>query len=290
MSARFEKYFQPKSVAACVELLKEYGSSAKLLAGGTDAVPRMKAKLWQPVAVIGLMDVPDIAEITMSDNGLTLGAMANLREISKASTLTKDYTVVQEACGHVSSMQVRNMATIGGNACNASPSADAIHGLLLHDAVAVIAGSDGMREVPLFEFFKGPGKTVLGDAELVVRFEIAKPLPHTGASYLKFAIRGDSDISIVGAGARLTMHDDGTVAQARITLASVAPTPLRCREAEELLVGQKPDDALLCQAADTCAKLAKPISDARATKEYRTEMVRIWARHALEQALGRALA
>lgn len=290
MSMRFEKYFQPKSVEECQSLLKEYGKDARLLAGGTDVVPRIKMKMWQPKAVIGLMDVKGLDEITVSDKGLTLGALANLREISLSPALEAEYKVVKEACGHVSSMQVRNMATIGGNACNASPSADAIHGLLLHDAAVVIAGADGTREMPLCDFFKGPGKTDLGESEMVVRFEIAKPGAHTGASYKKYAIRGDSDISIVGAGARLTLKDDGTVAEARLTLASVAPTPLRCREAEALLVGKKPDEALIREAAEACAAKATPISDPRATKEYRLEMVRVWIRHALEEALSRAQA
>lgn len=290
MSMRFEKYFQPKSVEECCALLGEYGKNARLLAGGTDVVPRIKMKLWQPSAVIGLMDIPGLDAIAVSETGLTLGARANLRELSLSPALAEDYQVVREACGHVSSMQVRNMATIGGNACNASPSADAIHGLLLHDAAVVIAGADGAREMPLCDFFKGPGKTDLGETEMVVRFQIKKPAAHTGAAYKKFAIRGDSDISIVGAGARLTLAEDGTIADARVTLASVAPTPLRCREAEALLTGRQPDEALFAKAAEECAAHVSPISDQRATREYRVQMVRVWVRHALQEACERAKA
>ena len=126
---RFEKYFQPGSVEECCALLKEYAGSARVLAGGTDLVPRLKLGLLKPTAVIGMMDIPGIDEITLSGEGLTLGTLANLRKISLDSRLDQDYLVVKEACGHVSSLQVRNIATIGGNACNANPSADAIHAL-----------------------------------------------------------------------------------------------------------------------------------------------------------------
>lgn len=286
---RFEKYFQPQSIKECQSILTEYGSSAKVLAGGTDLVPRLKNKLIHPTAVVGLMDIPDIDETSVTEEGLTLGALANLRDISLNPELENKYLVVRECCGHVSSQQVRNIATIGGNACNASPSADAIHGLLLNDAVCKISGPGGEREVPLCGFFVGPGKTVLSPDELLVKFFVPAPREHTGASYKKYAIRGDSDISIVGAGARLTLDAEGKIAEARITLASVAPTPVRMIPAEKILAGEKPEAALFAEAAEICAKNVKPITDQRASKEYRVEMVRVWVRHALEEAWERAV-
>ena len=286
---RFEKYYQPKTIDECVELLKEYGKDAVLLAGGTDVVPHLKLRPIYPKAVIGMMDIPGMDQIVLTDEGLELGACANLREISLDTKLDADYPVVKEAAGHVSSQQVRNMATIGGNACNASPSADAIHGPLLNDAVVEIAGPAGRRQMPFCDFFKGPGKTALEEGEMLVRFFLPKPAPHTGCSYKKFAIRGDSDISIVGAGARITLDDSGVIADARITLAAVAPVPLRCRKAEAMLTGQKPSAELFAAAAKECAENeATPIADQRATKEYRVRMVEVWAKHALEEAAERA--
>lgn len=285
---RFEKYFQPKTIEECRKILGEYESDARVLAGGTDLVPRLKNKAIHPVAVIGLMDIPGIDEITVSDKGLTLGTLANLRKISLDENLRNNYEVIMESCGHVSSQQVRNIATIGGNACNASPSADAIHGLLVNDAVCIITGEEGEREVPMCEFFVGPGKTVLKPSELLVKFFIPAPKPHTGCAYKKYAIRGDSDISIVGAGVRITLNDDGSVLEARITLASVAPKPIRIKEAEDFLAGKKIDDDIIAKAADICAKAATPITDQRASKEYRVEMARVWSKHAMEEALERA--
>lgn len=166
--------FSPAALKNAARFLKEYGADAKVLAGGTDLVPRLKMGILKPVAVIGMMDIPGIDEITVSDKGLTLGTLANLRKISLDSQLDEDYLVIKEACGHVSSLQVRNIATIGGNACNANPSADAIHGLILNDALAVIASAEGVREIPILELFAGPGKNTLKQGELLLRFEVPK--------------------------------------------------------------------------------------------------------------------
>lgn len=284
----FEKYFEPQSVSECVELLREYGESAKIVAGGTDIVPKLKAGEVKPKAVISIAKLPDIDAIEVTDSGLRLGAMARLRKISLDKALEKDYKVLMEAAGHVSSMQVRNVATIGGNACNASPGADAVEGLMLLDAVAVIANASGTRETAISEFFTGPGKTVLESGELLTGFKIPAPKPRTGAFYEKYAIRGDTDISIIGAGARVTLNQDGTIAEARISLASVAPTPLRMQKAEAMLLGKKPTGELIAEVAAYCAGNINPITDQRATAEYRREMVRVWTAHALEKALERA--
>lgn len=285
---RFEKYFEPTTVEECCSILKEYGSDAKILAGGTDIVPRLKNKTWKPKAVVGIFNIPGIDAITVGSGGLELGAAARLRKISLDPSLDKDYKVIKEAAGHVSSMQIRNIATIGGNACNASPSADAVQGLIAMDAKAVIAGPEGTREVALEDFFTGPGATVLKPGEFLLKFKVAAPKPGTGAVYKKFAIRGDTDISIVGAACKLIVNKDGIVEDARISLAAVAPKPIRVPEAEKLLIGKKLTAELIDQAAEAAEKSCTPISDQRATAEYRKQMVRVWTRHAVEEAAERA--
>lgn len=285
---RFDQYFEPATIEECCRILKEYGSDAKILAGGTDVVPRLKNKIWRPKAVVGISKLPDIDAITVQKDGLILGAAAQLRKISLDSSLEKDYKVIMEAAGNVSSMQIRNMATIGGNACNASPSADAIQGLMVMDAKAVITGSDGNREAAIEEFFTGPGTTVLKEGEFLLSFKVPAPKPGTGAIYKKFAIRGDTDISIVGVGCRLTLQKDGTIEEARISLSAVGPKPLRAFDAEKLLIGQKLTAELIEQAAEAAENSCTPITDQRATAEYRKQMVRVWTRHAIEEAEVRA--
>lgn len=284
---RFERYFEPTSISECSALLKEYGSDARMLAGGTDLVPRLKNRTLKIKTVIGLGSIPDLKGITKIEGGIQLGSIVTLREASKSDALC-DWLVVKEAAGNVSSMQVRNVATIGGNSCNASPSADSVQGLLVMDAVANIARANGFRSVPLIDFFVGPGKTVLEEGEILTGFTLPIPAENTGAVYKKFAIRGDTDISIVGVGSRVTLGRDGKIADARVSLAAVAPRPIRATEVEKLLVGNAFTEELMLEAAELAASSCNPITDQRATKEYRREMVKVWTRHALEEAHERA--
>ena len=280
---KFELYFEPASVAECCALLKEYGKDAKLLAGGTDLVPRMRSGVLAPKAVIALYNIPGLAEVKEVEDGIILGSCYPMRKLSKSAELAK-WPALQAAAGHVSSMQVRNVATIGGNACNASPSADGVEGLMIYNAEVIIASESGERKVAIADFFKGPGKTVLEEGELVTGFYLKNPAAKSGAYYHKFAIRGDTDIAIVGAGANLTLDAEGKVCEATISMASVAPTPLRAKAAEEYLIGKCVSEETAAAAAELAAEAATPITDARATAEYRKEMVKVWVRHAILDA------
>ena len=287
---RFEKYLEPTSLRECFELMGQYGEKAKILAGGTDVVPLLKSKAINPVAIISLRKINGLDAIKITDQGLELGAMAGLREISLNKELLSEYPVIAETAGNVSSMQVRNVATIGGNACNAFPGADAVHGLMLTDAVAVIQSSAGSREMPIAQFFVGPEQTALKTGELLVSFKVPKPAARTGAFYEKYSIRGDTDISIAGAGASVTLAADGTVAGAIISLAAVAPTPLRLLAVEKMLIGNPLTPELIAKAAQTASESVEPISDQRATSAYRVDMVRVSLKNALTKALERASA
>jgi carbon-monoxide dehydrogenase medium subunit len=281
---QFEYYYEPKSIGECIALLKQYGVDGKIIAGGTDIIPKLKSKTIRPKAIISIHKIPGLNEVIIYPGGLTLGAMTRLRDISLNSKLDDDYHVIKEAAGHVSSMQVRNVATIGGNTCNASPGADAVEGLIVMDANVVIEGSNGRREVPLAEFFIGPGQTVLASDEMLIAFKVPVPKPKTGTVYKKYAIRGDTDIAIVGVAASITLANDGKVIQTRLSLAAVAPTPFRIKKVEEVLVGKKITPRLISEAAEITCSSIKPISDQRATAEYRMEMAKVWTRHALEEA------
>ena len=285
---RFEKYFVPQTRQECFALLKQYGDKAKVLAGGTDVIQLLKSGALKPEAIIDIRKVEGLGETKVTDKGLALGAMVRLRELSLNKPLAADYPVIMEAAGHVSSMQIRNIATIGGNACNASPSADAIQGLILMSATAVVESAEGNREIPISQFFTGPGTTSLKKGELLVGFTVPKPPARTGAFYEKFAIRGDTDITIVGAGASVTLAADGTVSGAVVSLAAVAPTPLRMSAVEGMLVGKKLTPELIDAAAQTASNNVTPISDQRASAEYRVEMVCVWTKSALTKALERA--
>jgi len=277
-------YYRHETVEGCVKLLADMRGEARVLAGGTDLIPKMKKGKLAVTAVLDLGGVKGLGRIVQEEGGVFVGAMVRLRELEKAESLTGPLAVLRRCAGHVSSMQVRNVATVGGNVCNASPAADTVPGLLVLDAVARIAGPKGDREVPLESFFIGPGETVLGPGELLTGLFVPAPKPRTGAVYRKYSIRGDSDLSIVGAGALVSLDEGGRISAARIALASVGPTPLRMKEAEEMLLGKAPGEALFRDVAAACAESCKPITDHRATAAYRRDMVRVWVSDALQGA------
>lgn len=282
---KFEQYFVPESEAELVQLLAEHGEDAYLLAGGTDLVPKLKARLIRAKNVISLQAVPELKSLEFGDAEVFIGAGVLLADIVKSAGLRETYPVIAEAASHVSSMQVRNVATIGGNTCNASPGADALQGLLAMDATCVVAGPDGERDVPLREFFLGPGKTVLTKKEFLKGYRV-KRQDGFKACYEKFAIRGDTDLSIVGAGAGYRLDEAGRMADVRVTMAAVAATPLRAAKAEAFLTGKTPSADLCKEAGDIAAGECAPITDQRATAEYRRQMIAVSVKNALTRLLN----
>ncbi len=279
---RFEYYHEPTSVKECIELLNHYGPDACLLAGGTNLVVKLRSREVRPKAVVNLGFVEGLKNLERKNDGsIEIGSMKTLREIEQSDVLVDGFDVIRQGAGHVSSMQVRNVATLGGNSCNASPAADTVPGLIATEAVAHIMGPSGERFIPLEDFFKGPGSTALQTGELLIGFPVPSPPPRTGGRYEKYAIRGDVDVAIVGVAARLMLDEDNRVQRARIVLGAVAPTPLRARRAEQLLLGQLPEEKVIEEAARAAADDSKPISDQRATARYRIEMVKVWTRYAI---------
>ena len=288
---RFE-YHEPRTLRECVEMLGHYGSEARLLAGGTDLVVKLRSGTLRPRAVITLGFIEELRALKRnSDGSLEIGAMQTLREVEQAELLGDGFDLIRRGAGCVSSMQVRKVATLGGNSCNASPAADTVPGLIAAGARAVMTGRRGERMLPLEEFFLGPGQTALRSDEILTGFRIPAPPPHSGACYKKFAIRGEVDLAIVGVAASLVLGKGGhSIKEARIVLGAAGPTPLRSRKAEEMLSGQPPQKDLFSEAARIAAEESQPISDQRASAPYRKEMIRVWTRYALEGAFqaGRA--
>lgn len=284
----FDRYLEPTTISECATLLKQYGRDARLLAGGTDLLPRLKNRMLKLSTVIGLQAIPEMKQFEQTETELIIGAMITLRDIARADQLKNCLQIIAEGAGHVSSMQIRNIATMGGNVCNASPSADTVPPLLVSDVQVNIAGVKGSRQVAITKFFTGPGTTVLKEGEIVTGFSIPRTAEYTGASYKKYTIRGDTDITIVGAGSRLDLDRDGRIEKAGIALAAVAPTPIRLEKIEQTLVGKKMGEKLAAEIGEMAADSCSPIDDQRASAEYRKEMVRVWVRHSLLEADERA--
>jgi len=294
---RFE-YFAPQSLAEAIALFGEKGEGGRALAGGTDVVPQIKegGKIPLPSYVVSLRRLPELRGIEFSDRaGLRVGASVTMAELAESPAVRERYRALADGAGVVGSVQTMNMATVGGNVCNAAPSADTAPALLAYEALAVIAGPDGERELPLAEFWRGPNATALRPGELLRELRLPPPPPNTGGVYVRQTPRKQMDIAVVGVAVLLTLDSStgsgqsgGRIRQARVALGAVAPTPIRALETEAMLEGQPPGEALFAQATEAAAAEARPISDQRGSAEFRRHLVRVTTERCLQEAVRRA--
>jgi carbon-monoxide dehydrogenase medium subunit len=276
-------YLEPTSTADACRMLADRAGRARVLAGGTDLIIQMEGGRHHPEAIVFLGRMPELREIRFDPRtGLTVGAMATLREIELHPAIQDRYPVLARGAAEVGSVQIRNLATLGGNMCNASPSADTSPSLLVLDAEVRILGPGGERSVPITNFWTGPGRTVLAPGEIVTSVHLPLPAENTRSFYYKLAVRKAMDLAMVGVAVTLVPRNGG-FGQARIALGAVAPVALRATEAEALVTGRSLNDALIEEAAQKAVEVTRPISDQRASATYRQEMVRALTRRALRQ-------
>ncbi len=284
---RFE-LAMPGSVDECLQILKQRGPDAKMVAGGTDLLPQMKNGLLKPACVVDLSGVAALRAVRRDDGrGLRIGAAVTARTLEQDEHVRSRYPAIAESGALVGSVQIRNLATVGGNLCNAAPSADMAPPLVALEAEAVIAGPRGERRVPMAEFFTGVRRTVLAPDELLVELVVPSPGPRSGGQYLRHTPRRELDIAVVGVASQLTLSD-GVCGKARIALAAVAPTPVRATAAERALEGQRVTPELIERAAGLAVEAARPISDQRGSADFRRHLVRVLTRRTLTTALARA--
>ncbi|MCK6450089.1 MAG: xanthine dehydrogenase family protein subunit M [Alphaproteobacteria bacterium] len=271
-------FSSPATVAEAVALL---GQGAQPLAGGTDLIVQMREGRRAVGHVVDLKRIPALNAIEAAPDGsLRIGAALSVTKMAAHPALSR-YPALVESGRMIGSWQIQNRASIGGNLCNAAPSADAIPALIVLGARAVIAGPNGIREAPVESLFERPGRTKLGNGELLQAIVLPEPPEHSAAKYLRFTPRREMDIAVAGAGAWLRLDAQGAIAEARVALASVAPTPIRAPKAEQRLTGEKPSAALFDEAGRLAAQDARPISDTRGSAQYRQELVRVLTRRAL---------
>jgi carbon-monoxide dehydrogenase medium subunit len=244
------------------------------MAGGTDLLVQIKEGRRRPQCVIDVKGVHEIDGLAISGDELSIGALTRIRTLETSPSALQKVPLLAQAAAKIGSVQVRNRATIGGNLCNASPSADTTPALLALDAKAAIYGKTGTRVVELGDFFLGPGATVLGDGELLTHLRISLTRNHQGFAYYKLSTRKAMDLAFVGVAVLLELDEDGKISKARIALGAVAPTPIRAPLAEKLLEGRVLSLEAARESAELAAQSCKPISDLRSSAEYRREMVR----------------
>ena len=286
--ARFD-YLEPHSLDEALTMLAEHGDRARLVAGSTDFLVRWRTGVWRPATVVCMQHVPGLGDITFNDDdGLTLGALVTVEDIEQSDVVRNVYPALAAGATSFAGVQVRNLATVVGNVCNASPAGDTLPALLAYDTQCRIVGPVGERWLPLNEVFVGPGQTALAHGEIMTELRLPTPPPNTGGLYIKHSPRGAMDISAVGVASVVTLAGDGTCARARIALGAVAPTPMRANGAEGRLVGQPPDAVNIAEAARIAAQASRPIADVRSGAEYRREIAQVLTERTLRRAVATA--
>jgi CO/xanthine dehydrogenase FAD-binding subunit len=273
-------HYLPTSVAAAVAALAH--DDARPLAGGTDLIPQLREGRRSAAHIVNLKQVPELKRLTRNPDGSwTIGAAVSVCELGRNPAFAREHAPVLEAARLIGSLQIQNRAGLGGNICNAAPSADGVPILVCLGAEADIIGPLGRRRCPVAAIGVAPGRTSLQPTEILLGIHLPPPAPSSGAKYLRFTPRREMDIAIAGAAAWFACGADGTIMDARIALASVAATVMAAENASKLLVGHRPSDALFADAAAAAAAEARPLSDARGSAGYRRDLVDVLTRRAL---------
>jgi carbon-monoxide dehydrogenase medium subunit len=286
MRIRPFEYHMAANLGEALDMVGQYGREAKVLAGGTDLVLAMKKKQMLPRRVIGLHQIKELDFVKEEKGSIRIGALAKHEDLARSPLLNKHFPILCEAVGLIGSWQIRNVATIGGNLCNASPAADSAAPLLTLDARVVLIDKEGEREMPLSAFFTGPGETVLQPHQILKEVVIDVPKSPFGGCYLKLMRRKAVDLSLTGVALQAELNEGvGKLGKVALGLGGVAPTPIRAPEAESLLTGLSYDDALkaIPEAARSAVAATRPITDVRATAAYRRAVVEGFVRRAAER-------
>ena len=311
---KFE-YLRPKTLDEAISLLNRYGTKAALIAGGTDVIvmARQKQKETAPEVLISLRGIPGLDGIR-PNGSLRLGPLVTHRAVEKSDLIRREFSALADAVDFLGSVQIRNVATIGGNICTAAPSADTACPLLVFDARLNVRGTASARVVPIDQFFTGPGQTVLSPGEILTEIEIPRLLPHTGSAYWKHQRRLALDLPILGVAVLISLdraavtcsdllctaspisavlhrleEDELACKEIRIALGVAAPTPMRARKAEGLLRGKKISDELIEEVSEVASSEAQPRDSIRGEAWYRRDMIKVLVKRMVMKSIERVL-
>ena len=278
--SRYE-YYQPDTLEEAFRLKKTIPDSL-FISGGTDLMVRIKKKELCPYALISLRSIPNLSGVK-NGNTIRIGAMTSICDFLKNSLLLEKYPVLVEAAKAIGSVQIRNVATIGGNLCNGSPAADMVPPLLVLEAKIRLQSDKKSRELPIEKFFLGPGETDLSSEEILTDILLGPLAQSTKAIFLK---KGRTKMDLAVASVAVLISTDGNnCLSARIAAGSVAPTPLRLFKVEALLEGATLSQQVLAEAQQLAAKCVSPITDIRSTAEYRRHIVGVLVKRALKKLM-----
>jgi len=279
------RYFEPETIEEALSLASKYKGECKLLSGGTDLLVQMKHGEVLPSYIINIAGISGHNYISYNEQeGLRIGALATIHSVEASPLIREKFSILAQAASQMGTVQIRNRATIGGNVCNAAPSADTAPALIALGAKAKITGVDGQRVVLMEDFFTGPGQTALKSDEILVEVQVPNLPPRSSGVYIKQTVRRALDLAIAGVAVVVTMDGD-TLSDVKIALGAVAPTPIRARRAEEILRKRKITDDLLERVGQTAAGESSPIDDVRSSADYRRKMVKVLVIRAIRQAV-----
>jgi CO/xanthine dehydrogenase FAD-binding subunit len=283
-------YRAPTSISEAVMLLAERDGRARPLAGGTDLLVRLRHGLLDLDLVVDIKKIPELHRISFDRvEGLDFGAAVSCASISQHPDVQRHYLGLVDAASVIGGPAIRERATLGGNLCNAAPSGDTIPPMIVLDAACIIVGPKGTRMAPVSAFCTAPGGTILERGEILVAIHFPPARPNSGACYLRFIPRGEMDIAVAGAGVWVGFGDGSEeIAEARVALAAVAPTPLLAEAAGRSLVGRTPSEETFAEAARLAQEASHPISDVRGSAAFRRHLVGVLVRRALREAVRRA--
>ncbi len=306
-------YLKPKTLDEAFALLDQYREKAALIAGGTDVIVMIKRKTRVPDVLISLQGIPGLDQIEY-DGSLKIGAMVAHRALEQSELIRKEFSALADAVDVLGSIQIRNVATVGGNICTAAPSADTAAPLLVLGAQVKLKSATSERTIPIDQFFTGPGETVLKQSEILTEISIPEPLPHTSSAYWKHQRRQALDLPILGVAVLISLDkstvtctdilckdspistvlhslegDEVACKEIRIALGVAAPTPMRAVNAEKLLRKQKISDELLDQVAETASREAQPRDSIRGEAWYRREMIKVLVKRMVMKSIERIL-
>ena len=281
---------EPTTVTEAVTLLAAEGDAGAALAGGTDLLLRMRRGLRRYRSVVNLKKIPGFDAMTWDAGDLRLGPLVTFRTLETSPLVRARYAALAEAAHAVAGVQLRNLATIGGNIGNASPSADGVPPLVALGAEVGIASASAARQIPIEDCFIGPGRTVLTPGEVFASIRVPTPAAGSGNAFARFSPRSAMDIGIASVAASVTLGSDGRCTACRIAPGAVSPVPYRAEAAEAALLGERPTPALASRAGELAAAAARPITDIRGTADYRRAMVRVLTARVILAAASRAAA
>jgi CO/xanthine dehydrogenase FAD-binding subunit len=283
-------YHAACSISELLALLSDGQRQVKTMAGGTDLLIQLREGRQQADLIVDIKKIPELIKVVYDPiQGLRIGAAASCFQVYHNAMVATHYPGLVDAISLIGGVQIQNRASVGGNLCNASPAADTIPALIVHDAVCLIIGPLGTRSVPVEKFCTGPGKTILEPGEFLEAIHVPPPRRHFGAHYLRFIPRNEMDIAVVGVGAAVILDETlSHFQEVRLALAAVAPTPLYVSEVRDFLTGKEISPQMIQEAARIAQAAARPINDLRGTAEQRMQLTAVLTRRALEKAIKRA--